>query len=52
MVPLLRELEHKGMEEDLTTATQLCQQTAVEFERIRIFLEGYLAKHCELADKA
>ncbi len=52
MVPLLRELEQKGMEEDLTTATQLCQQTGVEFERIRIFLEGYLAKYCELADKA
>ena len=49
LVPLLRELERQGFEEKLTTATQLYQQAGSEFEKIRTFLESYLASHCDLA---
>jgi HPt (histidine-containing phosphotransfer) domain-containing protein len=51
LVPILRELERQGSEEKLTTAADLCQQAGREFQRIRIFLEDYLARHCDLAAK-
>jgi HPt (histidine-containing phosphotransfer) domain-containing protein len=51
LVPLLRELERQGYEEKLTTAPQLCQEAGREFERIRSFLEAYLANHAEMAAK-
>jgi CheY-like chemotaxis protein/HPt (histidine-containing phosphotransfer) domain-containing protein len=51
LVPILRELERQGTEEKLTTAADLCQQAAREFQRIRVFLEDYLARHCDLAAK-
>src|SRR5947207_5536221 len=49
LVPLLRELERQGHEEKLTTASQLCQDVSREFERVRVFLQNYLASHAELA---
>jgi CheY-like chemotaxis protein/HPt (histidine-containing phosphotransfer) domain-containing protein len=52
LVPLLRELEHRGFESRLDGALQLCQQAAREFETIRVYLENYLASHSELATKA
>jgi CheY-like chemotaxis protein/HPt (histidine-containing phosphotransfer) domain-containing protein len=51
LVPLLRELERQGAEGKLTTAAGLCQQAAREFQRIRAFLEDYVARHCDLAAK-
>ena len=51
LVPLLRELERQGYEEKLTSAPELCQQAGREFERIRGFLETYLATHAEMAAK-
>jgi CheY-like chemotaxis protein/HPt (histidine-containing phosphotransfer) domain-containing protein len=51
LVPLLRELERQGYEEKLTSAPELCQQAGREFERIRGFLETYLATHADLAAK-
>jgi CheY-like chemotaxis protein len=48
LVPLLREVEQQGQEGNLTTATQLCEEAAVEFKRIRSFLEAYLASHPDL----
>jgi CheY-like chemotaxis protein/HPt (histidine-containing phosphotransfer) domain-containing protein len=49
LVPLMRELERQGYEEKLTTAPQLSVQAGREFERIRDFLQAYLASHAELA---
>jgi CheY-like chemotaxis protein len=49
LVPLLRELERQGYEGKLTTAAELCREAGCEFERIRKFLQAYVAKHCELA---
>jgi HPt (histidine-containing phosphotransfer) domain-containing protein len=51
MVPLLRELEREGFEGRLTNAAQLSHQADEEFERIRGFLEAYLAEHSNLAGK-
>jgi len=51
LVPLLRELERQGFEGQLTNAAQLCHQAGEEFERIRHFLEEYLAEHSNLAGK-
>ena len=51
LVPLLRELERQGAEEELTNAAQLCQQVSREFERIRSFLEEYMARHAPLASE-
>jgi CheY-like chemotaxis protein len=51
LVPLLRELERQGFEGQLTNATQLSHQVSEEFERIRHFLEAYLADHSDLAGK-
>ena len=47
MVPLLRELEREGFEGRLTNAAQLSRQTGEEFERVRRFLEAYLAEHAK-----
>jgi CheY-like chemotaxis protein len=51
LVPLLRELERQGFEGQLTNATELSHQVGEEFERIRHFLEAYLADHSNLAAK-
>jgi CheY-like chemotaxis protein len=51
LVPLLRELERQGFEEKLTNAAQLCQEISREFERIRGFLEEYMARHSPLASQ-
>jgi len=51
LVPLLRELERQGFEGKLTNAAQLSHQVAEEYERIRHFLEAYLAGHSNLAAK-
>ena len=51
LVPLLRELEREGFEGRLTNATQLSRQAGEEFERIRHFLEAYLAEHAQPAAK-
>jgi CheY-like chemotaxis protein len=52
LVPLLRELEHQGSEGKLTNAAQLSHQAGEEFDRIRHFLEGYLAEHSHLVAKS
>jgi hypothetical protein len=51
-VPLLRELERQGVEGKLVNADVLCRQATDEFERIRRYLESYLATHALLASKA
>jgi CheY-like chemotaxis protein len=51
LVPLLRDLERQGADGKLTTAAEVCRQAVREFERIRAFLEAYLARHCDLAAK-
>ena len=51
LVPLLRELERQGFEGQLTNASQLSDQIGEEFERIRQFLEAYLAEHANLVAK-
>ena len=51
LVVLLRELEREGFEGKLTSAPQLSQQADEEFERIRHFLEAYLAEHDTPAGK-
>jgi CheY-like chemotaxis protein len=51
LVPLLRELERQGSEGKLTDAAQLSQQAALEFKRIRSFLESYMANLPDLASK-
>jgi CheY-like chemotaxis protein/nitrogen-specific signal transduction histidine kinase len=51
LVPMLRELERQGFEGQLTNAAQLSHQADEEFERIRGFLEAYLAEHSNLAGK-
>jgi len=49
IVPLLRELERQGYEEQLTNAAELCPQLDQEFQRIRAFLEAHLASLPALA---
>ncbi len=51
LVTLLRELEQQGSEGRLTNAGELLLQAGREFERIRLFLESYLADHSNLAAK-
>jgi CheY-like chemotaxis protein len=51
LVLLLRELEREGFEGKLTNAKQLSRQASEEFDRIRLFLEAYLAEHSPLAAK-
>jgi CheY-like chemotaxis protein len=43
LVPMLRELEHKGFENKLDGAASICENASREFARIRIFLEAHLA---------
>ena len=52
LVPILRDLEHRGFENQLAGVLELSRQAAREFELIRAFLENYLASHSELASKA
>jgi CheY-like chemotaxis protein len=52
LVPMLRELEKQGSEGKLTSAPQICQDVAREFERIRKFLEAHLATLPALASQA
>jgi CheY-like chemotaxis protein/HPt (histidine-containing phosphotransfer) domain-containing protein len=49
LVPMLRELEHKGFENKLEGAAAICQNATREFERIRAFLEAHLASCSNLA---
>jgi two-component system sensor histidine kinase/response regulator len=51
LVPLLRELERQGFEGQLTSAPQLSREAGQEFQRIRCFLEAYLAERSGLAAK-
>jgi HPt (histidine-containing phosphotransfer) domain-containing protein len=51
IVPVLRELERQGFEGQLTNAAQLSGQADEEFERIRRFLEAYLAERSSLVGK-
>ncbi len=51
LVPLMRELERQGNDGKLTNAVELCRQADVEFARLRTFLETYLARQSELAEK-
>jgi len=51
LVSLMRELERQGFEGQLTNAVQLSHQVSAEFERIRQFLEAYMAEHSNLAAK-
>jgi hypothetical protein len=39
LVPFLRELERQGRDNKLTNAETVFQQAALEFKRIRTFLE-------------
>jgi HPt (histidine-containing phosphotransfer) domain-containing protein len=52
LTPMLRELELQGLEDRLTTAPQLAREAHLEFDRIRAFLESYLAGLSEIAGKA
>jgi CheY-like chemotaxis protein len=52
LVPLLRELERMGMENQMANASQLCAQVSREFEAVREFLEAYMAAQSELASKS
>src|SRR5207237_5901139 len=52
LVPLLRELEKLGFEGNLTNAAELCCSAVREFERVRSFLEDYLAKNSAVASQA
>jgi HPt (histidine-containing phosphotransfer) domain-containing protein len=49
IVPILRELEHHADEGNLSNAPELSRKVEEEFNRIRIFLEGYMAKQSALA---
>jgi HPt (histidine-containing phosphotransfer) domain-containing protein len=52
LVLSLRELERQGTEGKLTNACELGEEVSREFDRIRNFLETYMARHCDLAAKA
>ena len=52
LVPMLRELEHKGFENKLDGSAAICQNAAREFDRIRAFLEAHLASCSNLASDA
>ncbi|HOX56557.1 MAG TPA: response regulator [Candidatus Paceibacterota bacterium] len=51
LVPLLRELERRGVENTLANAADLSHQAGEEFQCVRDFLETYLANHSNLATK-
>ncbi len=48
ILPPLRELEHQGEAGKLLNAPELASQVEAEFNRIRIFLETYLAQQTKL----
>jgi HPt (histidine-containing phosphotransfer) domain-containing protein len=48
IVPLLRQLERQGADEDLTGAAQVYESAVKELAEIRRFLDGYLATHAQL----
>jgi CheY-like chemotaxis protein/nitrogen-specific signal transduction histidine kinase/HPt (histidine-containing phosphotransfer) domain-containing protein len=52
LVVPLRELERQGAEGKLVNAAELGEEIGHEFDRIRNFLETYMATHCDLAAKA
>jgi hypothetical protein len=52
LVPMLRELEHKGEENKLQGAAAICKSASREFERIRAFLEAHLASCSNLASSS
>jgi CheY-like chemotaxis protein len=51
MVPLLRELERQGREGKLDDAGTLFEQTAAEFQKVRLFLESSPASQNDVAAK-
>jgi len=52
LVPLLRELERRGFEGQLTGCDDLYHDSVKEFGRIRLFLETSLSQQSELASKS
>jgi CheY-like chemotaxis protein len=52
LVPMLRDLEHKGYENNLEGAAAICKTASREFERIRTFLEAHLASCSNLGEAA
>jgi len=48
---LLRELEHQGIEGQLTNAAELCREVTGEFERIREFLQHQLSEETDMISK-
>jgi len=51
LVPMLRELERRGLEAKLSGAAELCRDAKNEFGCIRSFLEAYLANHSVLVSQ-
>jgi CheY-like chemotaxis protein len=51
LVPLLRDLEKQSAEGHLANAPQLARELGREFERVRNFLEAYLARPAAVAAK-
>ena len=51
MVPLLRDLERQSAEGELANAPRLSGELVREFERVRNFLEAYLARPGAVASK-
>jgi HPt (histidine-containing phosphotransfer) domain-containing protein len=51
LVPLLRDLERQSAEGQLANAPQLAHELVREFERVRNFLEAYLARPAAVASK-
>jgi CheY-like chemotaxis protein/nitrogen-specific signal transduction histidine kinase/HPt (histidine-containing phosphotransfer) domain-containing protein len=49
LVPLLKDLEKQGYEGKLNDANRRYQEIACEFERVKRFLEDYMAAHTALA---
>jgi len=52
LVPLLRELERRGFENELAGTAELCREALREFESVRKFLEAQMAGPTELTAKA
>ena len=52
LVSTLRELERQGIENQLTNAQEMSEEACREFERIRVYLEDYLAKQSHVASES
>lgn len=52
LVPLLRTLERQGDEKNLTGASEICENAAQEFERIREFLAPHVSTPSNVAASA